>query len=130
MWLSQIARAASNTTYSAVARQTARAVTNQTAIIEGGTIVQPGETAVVNPNNVLLGYVPNNPTQVLTDGSRYVPPTTKVGATPGNPGVDIANPEQFVEFNEFSVYSQQTPTDGGNEYVFTNGIDFGLEIRF
>jgi len=29
-----------------------------------------------------------------------------------------------------TVYTQQVPGNSGNEYVFTNGIDFGLEIKY
>ena len=77
----------------------------------------------MNPNNVVTGFVPNGTTAPLQDGFRYVPPTTVVG------GTTVPNPEQYVQFNN-SVYTQQVPSDGGNEYVFTNGIDFGLEVKF
>ena len=47
----------------------------------------------------------------------------------GNGERTVRNPEEFLELQE-TVYSQQAPADGGNEYVFTNGIDFGLEIKY
>jgi hypothetical protein len=123
MWLSQIARASSNTSFATVTRLTARATSNQTATVSGGTVTDPGQTAVVNPNNALVRFVPNSTTTQLPDGFRYVTPTTVVG------GTTVPNPEQYVQFNN-SVYTQQVPSDGGNEYVFTNGIDFGLEVKF
>ena len=123
MWLSQIARASSNTSFATVTRLTARATSNQTATVSGGTVTDPGQTAVVNPNNALVRFVPNSTTTKLPDGFRYVTPTTVVG------GTTVPNPEQYVQFNN-SVYTQQVPSDGGNEYVFTNGIDFGLEVKF
>ncbi len=124
MWLSQIARASTNTTFQAVVKQTPRATTNQTATVDGGTITNPGQTAVVNPQNVITTFVPNGTTTPLPDGFRYVPPTTTVG------GTVVRNPEQYVEANQ-AVYVQQVGgKGGGNEYVFTNGVDFGLEIKY
>jgi hypothetical protein len=41
----------------------------------------------------------------------------------------VPNPEQFVQFNN-TIYTQQVGLGGGNEYVFTNGIDFGIEIKY
>jgi hypothetical protein len=29
-----------------------------------------------------------------------------------------------------AAFNQLTPVDGGNEYVFTNGVDFGIEIKY
>jgi hypothetical protein len=104
-------------------KQTARATSNQTATVDGGTITNPGQTAVVSPQNVIAGFVPNGTTATLPDGFRYVPPTTTVG------GTVVRNPEQYVETNQ-AVYVQQVGQGGGNEYVFTNGVDFGLEIKY
>jgi hypothetical protein len=123
MWLSQLARASTNTTFQTVAKLSARATSNQTATVDGGTITNPGQTAVVSPQDVVTGYVPNGTTTILPDGFRYVPPTTTVG------GTVVRNPEQFVEYNQ-SFYTQQVGDAGGNEYVFTNGVDFGLEIKY
>ncbi len=123
MWLSQLARASTNTTFQTVAKLSARATSNQTATVDGGTITNPGQTAVVSPQNVITGFVPNGTTTPLPDGFRYVAPTTTVG------GAVVRNPEQYVEYNQ-SFYTQQVGDAGGNEYVFTNGVDFGLEIKY
>ena len=133
MWLSQIARASTNTTFQTVVRRTARATSNQTATLNGGTVTEPGQTALVNAQNVLVNFVPNgaqlSPAQADA-GFRLVPPVTTVGGvTPGGNN-NIRNPEQYVTFND-SVYTQQVGSQGGgNEYVFTNGIDFGVEIKY
>ena len=50
--------------------------------------------------------------------------------TYGNgPEKECTQPEEFLELQE-TVYTQQVAGDAGNEYVFTNGIDFGLEIKY
>jgi hypothetical protein len=123
MWLSQLARASTNTGFQTVSRLTAEAASNRTAIVNGGTIVDPGQTAVVNADNIVMEYVPNNPKRELPSGWRYVPPTTTVATS------TVPNPEQFVQFNN-TIYTQQVGLGGGNEYVFTNGIDFGIEIKY
>jgi hypothetical protein len=122
MWLSQIARASTNTKFQTVVKQTARASQNLTASTTGG---QPsgGQTAVVDANNLLQGYEPNGQTSQLPNGWQRVPPTV-------NQGTDVVrNPQQFVEYNS-SNYTQQAPNAGANEYVLTNGIDFGVEIKY
>jgi len=81
MWLSQIARASSNTAYETTAQPVQRVARNATdqPIEVGGRTIQPGESYV-----------------------EVVP----------------------------ALYNQITAQDGGNEYVFTNGIDFGVQIKY
>ena len=57
----------------------------------------------------------------------YVDPTITYGSGPGERVVQ--NPQEFLQ-QEATVYTAQAPGDAGNEYVFTNGIDFGLEIKY
>jgi hypothetical protein len=132
MWLSQLARASTNTSFRTVIKRTARATSNQTATLNGGEIVEAGQTALVNAQDLLVAFVPNgaslSPSQAEA-GFRLVPPTTTVGGVTVDDNNNIRNPEQYVTFND-SVYTQQVGVGGGNEYVFTNGVDFGLEIKY
>ena len=85
--------------------------------------VRAGQTAVVDANNLLKFYEANGQTSQLPNGWQRVPPTV-------NQGTDVVrNPQQFVEYNS-SNYTQQAPNAGANEYVLTNGIDFGVEIKY
>ena len=83
MWLSQIARAASSTTYRIVPQLTARATTNTTS-----------QTVVVDANNLLVGAqgtVPYNPTL----GDRLVAPTQTI---PGSTAT-VPNQEQYIVYH-------------------------------
>ena len=104
---------------------------NQTAIIENNQAVNQGSTAIINAQGFVTGYtdVPLAalPSEPLGPGSRYVPATITYGNGAGERVV--RNPEEFLELQE-TVYTQQVAGDAGNEYVFTNGIDFGLEIKY
>ncbi|MBT6919085.1 MAG: hypothetical protein HN985_05120 [Planctomycetaceae bacterium] len=131
MWLSQIARASTNTGFATRVKQNPAAARNKTAIIEGGVAVNQGETAIINPEGFVVGYtatpiaaLPANP---LGQGSRYVPATITYGT--GAAQRQVANPEEFLELQQ-TAYTAQVPGSGGNEYVLTNGIDFGLEIKY
>ncbi|NBP81412.1 hypothetical protein EBU58_12000 [bacterium] len=124
MWMSQIARASTNTRFEAVVKQTARTSQNRTANLDSNTgEFGGGQTAVVDANNNLQGFEPNGLTTPLPNGWQRVPPTTRVGSE------IVRNPQQYVEYNS-SVYVQQTPVQAANEYVLTNGIDFGVEIKY
>jgi len=93
MWLSQIARASSNTAFETKVNPIQKVARNTTG-------------APINVNAAGV-QVPTG-----TPGSVEVPPDasfTKI--VPG-------------------FYNQITSQAGGNEYVFTNGIDFGVEIKY
>jgi len=131
MWLSQIARASTNTAFKRVTRQNAAAARNKTAIIEGGVAVNPGATARVNSQGFIVDYttqpISTLPPTPFGQGSRYVPATITYGT--GLAERQVSNPEEFLELQE-TAYTSQVPGSGGNEYVLTNGIDFGLEIKY
>ncbi|MFM8985383.1 MAG: hypothetical protein ACKONH_04880, partial [Planctomycetia bacterium] len=93
MWLSQIARASSNTGFITELRpvqSVARNTGTTTIYVNPAGVPQPGPAPGLTP-------VPPNYSYVRT----------RVGA-----------------------FNQMTPINGGNEYVFTNGLDFGLEIKY
>jgi hypothetical protein len=119
MWLSQIARAASNTAYEIVPQLTARATTNNTQ-----------NTVVVNGNNVLKGIV-GTVTFDPGAGDRLVAPTTNIttGTGAGATTTTLPNQEQYIDFIN-SPYVRQVTGNSGNEYVFTNGVDFGIEVKY
>ena len=102
---------------------------NQTAIIEDNVATNPGATAIINAQGFVTGYTetPIGALPPLSGGARYVPATITYGNGPGSR--TVRNPEEFLELQE-TVYTQQVPGNSGNEYVFTNGIDFGLEIKY
>jgi hypothetical protein len=119
MWLSQIARAASNTAYEIVPQLTARATRNNTL----GTVVVDG-------NNVLKGSVAT----VTFDpaaGDRLVAPTVPIPGTETatTAALTVPNQEQYIEYIN-SPYVRQVTGNSGNEYVFTNGVDFGIEVKY
>ena len=93
MWLSQIARASSNTGFITELRPVQRVARNTT-----------NETIYVNRAGQ---QVPSG-----TPGSTEVPPTYEYVKT------------------EVRAFNQLNPINGGNEYVFTNGVDFGIEIKY
>ena len=129
MWLSQIARASSNTAYRSVVKRNPAVARNQTAIIENNVATNPGSTAIVNAQGFVTGYTttPVAALPPLAGGARYVPATITYGN--GNGARTVRNPEEFLELQE-TAYTQQVRGNSGNEYVFTNGIDFGLEIKY
>jgi hypothetical protein len=130
MWLSQIARASSNTRFVQKRKTNLAAARNLTAQIQDNVATTVGETAVIDPQGAVTGYVPNGSTLTAAralEGFRLVPPTITYGNGPGSRVV--RNPEEFLQF-ERTNYTAQEPGGAGNEYVLTNGIDFGLEIKY
>jgi hypothetical protein len=132
MWLSQIARASSNTRFVTQRKTNLAAASNLTARIVNNQIdpAEPGRTALINPDGSLGRYVDNNVR--LTEGQadrgfRLVPPTITYGN--GNGARVVRNPEEFLQLEQTN-YTSQAPGGSGNEYVLTNGIDFGLEIKY
>ena len=130
MWLSQIARASSNTKFVQKRKSNLTAARNLTATIDGTTVSNPGRTAIVDPQGILAGYVAN--TQTLTAefqnaGYTLVQPTIRYGNGLG--ARDVRNPTEFLQLEQ-TLYTSQAPGGSGNEYVLTNGIDFGLEIKY
>jgi hypothetical protein len=93
MWLSQIARASSNTGYVTELRpkqDVARNNTDATIFVNRAGVPQPG---------------------------------------PG-PGLEAVPPGYSYVETRLAAFNQIEPISGGNEYVFTNGVDFGLEVRY
>ena len=93
MWLSQIARASSNTGYITELRpkqDVARNNTDQTIFVNPLGVPQPG---------------------------------------PG-PGLQAVAPGYSYVETRLAAFNQMTPVSGGNEYVFTNGVDFGIEVKY
>ena len=130
MWLSQIARASSNTRFVQKRKTNLAAARNLTAQIVDNVATSVGETAVINPQGAVTKYVPNGSTLSAADaleGFRLVPPTITYGNGPGSRVV--RNPEEFLQLEQTN-YTSQAPGGAGNEYVLTNGIDFGLEIKY
>jgi hypothetical protein len=93
MWLSQIARASSNT----------------------GFITELRPTQDVARNN--------------TDQTIYVNALGKPQPGPA-PGLTAVPPDYSYVTTKLAAFNQMTPINGGNEYVFTNGVDFGVEIKY
>jgi hypothetical protein len=131
MWLSQIARASSNTKFVQKVKLNPAVARNQTAQIENNQAINPGQTAVINAQGFVTKYQDNtaprptgtNPSTSFT----YVDPTITYGT--GQGARVVQNPQEFLQ-REATVYTAQAAGDAGNEYVFTNGIDFGLEIKY
>jgi hypothetical protein len=132
MWLSQIARASTNTSFVKVVRAQPIATRNLTAVINSPGGLTPGSTAIVDGTGKLAsqfgnqGYVPNGTPAPI--GFQAVPPIITV-TDAGGASVTTRNPQQFVA-EQNVAYTQQSAIDGGQEYVLTNGIDFGLEIKY
>jgi hypothetical protein len=93
MWLSQIARASSNTAYE--------------------TTVQPVQRVARN----------------TTGAPIYVDPTGQTVSGPGQGVTEVPANGSYVKIVP-GLYNQIVPQNGGNEYVFTNGIDFGMVIKY
>ena len=130
MWLSQIARASSNTRFVQKQKKNFAAARNLTAEIVNNQPTNVGQTAVINPQGAVTQYVPNGTTLSANqafEGFRLVPPTITYGN--GNGERVVRNPEEFLQLEQTN-YTSQAPGGSGNEYVLTNGIDFGLEIKY
>jgi hypothetical protein len=64
---------------------------------------------------------PQDPTQAASTSNPWVVKTTgPTGQTPVDSAYYRPNP----------VYNRIGPVEGGQEYVFTNGVDFGLEVKY
>jgi hypothetical protein len=108
MWLGSIARASTNTGYRSVEKRTTYA----------------------EPKNPAAAASISNPWVVKTTG----PPPA--GATDQGNGVFkdaqgnfFMSPENNY-YRQNPVYNRIGPVDGGQEYVFTNGVDFGVTVRY
>ncbi len=142
MWLSQIARASTNTAFVTRFKRSPIATQNLTAQLasndptDPAAITSEGFTAVVDQSNRLVsnypgsngGYIPNSAAAGVGAEFQTVPPTIQVRDAQGQQTI-VRNPRQFVG-EEFTAYTQQNPDVGGQEYVLTNGIDFGIEIKY
>ena len=142
MWLSQIARASTNTSFVTRFKRSPIATQNLTAQLasndptDPAAITRAGFTAVVDQSNRLVsnypgsngGYIPNSAAAGVGPEFQTVPPTIQVRDAQGQQTI-VRNPRQFVG-EEFTAYTQQNPDVGGQEYVLTNGIDFGIEIKY
>ena len=101
-----------------------------TAEIVNNQATNVGQTAVISPEGAVTRYVTNGTTLSAADalrGVRLVPPTITYGSDGGERVV--RNPEEFLQLEQTN-YTSQAPGGSGNEYVLTNGIDFGLEIKY
>jgi len=111
MWLGSIARASTNTGYKSVEKRT--------------TYAEP-----VNPT--AQGSA-TNPWVVKTTG----PAPAGAVDVPGAPGTlkDPATGNYYMKtesnyYRQNPVYNRIAPVDGGQEYVFTNGLDFGITVKY
>ena len=84
----------------------------------------------MNGNNVLKGII-GTVTFDPGAGDRLVAPTTTITTgTGGNATTTtLPNQEQYIDFID-SPYVRQVTGNSGNEYVFTNGVDFGIEVKY
>jgi hypothetical protein len=73
------------------------------------------KTTYAEPKDPSKPATLDNPWVVKTTG-----PVAQGGSTPETSPYYRANP----------VYNRIAPTDGGQEYVFTNGVDFGITVRY
>jgi len=73
------------------------------------------KTTYAEPQDPSKPAALDNPWVVKTTG-----PVAQGGSTPETSPYYRANP----------VYNRIAPTDGGQEYVFTNGVDFGITVRY
>jgi hypothetical protein len=67
---------------------------------------------------------PEDPTQPASLTNPWVVKTTGPVAQGGS------TPETSPYYRPNPVYNRIGPVDGGQEYVFTNGVDFGLTVRY
>jgi hypothetical protein len=102
MWLGSIARASTNTGY----------------------ITKEKRTQFASPVDPSKPASQTNPWVVKTSGPS--PGNTPTIPDPTDPTKNIPNP-YFVRNPEFNSIG---PVQGGQEYVLTNGVDFGIEIRY
>ena len=93
MWLSQIARASSNTGYV--------------------TELRPRQDVARN----------NTPTVI------YINPAGIPVPGPG-PGTRAVPPNYSYVTTTLAAFNKMTPVNGGNEYVFTNGVNVGVEVKY
>jgi len=73
------------------------------------------KTTYAEVQNPALPASPTNPWVVKTTG-----PPAQGGSTPVTSPYYRPNP----------VYNRIAPVDGGQEYVFTNGVDFGITVKY
>jgi hypothetical protein len=110
MWLGSIARASTNTGYKSVEKRT--------------TYAEP-----VNPTTQAST---TNPWVVKTTG----PAPAGAQPVPNAPGtLKDAQGNYYMSsesnyYRQNPVYNRITPVDGGQEYVFTNGVDFGITVKY
>jgi hypothetical protein len=67
---------------------------------------------------------PRDPTQPASLENPWVVKTTGPVAQGGS------TPESSPYYRPNPVYNRIGPVDGGQEYVFTNGVDFGMTVRY
>ena len=67
---------------------------------------------------------PQDPSQPASLTNPWVVKTTGPVAQGGSTPVDSPY------YRPNPVYNRIAPTDGGQEYVFTNGVDFGITVRY
>jgi hypothetical protein len=67
---------------------------------------------------------PRDPTQQASLTNPWVVKTTGPVAEGGS------TPETSPYYRPNPVYNRIAPVDGGQEYVFTNGVDFGITVKY
>jgi hypothetical protein len=84
----------------------------------------------VDGNNVLKGGVADV-TYDPAAGDRLVAATVEIPGTETatTPAQTVPNQEQYITYGT-SPYVRQVTGNSGNEYVFTNGVDFGIEVKY
>ncbi|NCA11913.1 hypothetical protein EBR56_08935 [bacterium] len=110
MWLGSIARASTNTGYRAVDKATQYAEPRNP--LAPASLTNPWVVKTTGPAPVGAEPVPGAPGTLRTPDGNYF-------TAPADP---------FYRQNP--VYNRIGPVDGGQEYVFTNGVDFGLTVRY
>ena len=109
LWMAGIARASSNTGYKTDEKRAQYAEPKNPAI----------PASLGNPN-AIPPVVPNP----------WVVKSTGVGVGPEFTNPLLPNGQPNPYFRENPRYDHIAPVRGGTEYVFTNGVDFGIEVKY
>jgi hypothetical protein len=110
MWLGGITRASTNTEFSADVKSVLVATQN------GPTVPVTTANPLYNPNEPTNA---DNPQFITQDVATWTPPPVQ------EPSIDGSTN------NQLRVYNSVGPRDGNDlGYLFVNGIDFGIEVKY
>ena len=109
LWMAGIARASSNTGYKTDEKRAQYAEPKDPARV--ASLGDPTATPPVVPNP-------------------WVVKSTGVGVGPEFTNPLLPNGQPNPYFRENPRYDHIAPVRGGTEYVFTNGVDFGIEVKY